>query len=591
MPSASTSTTTPTTGPPPSTSSSASQLEKIIEQTLDPFKQAITVLEHKVRNLEKRKGKLDSYKQEQEQGKELNGDQLTAVAKYNEVAQQLDLAREMMKQLAQIQTETYRSLKKQQKKDQAERALVECEKYKQMLTLQSCLRQMSNPRVRDDFQTGKDCALTLKESDFAVIDELQQVVSLELNHPDFQAQLQVCAEQLFSLCEEKSTMLTGQTTFKDAKTLLLNIAASDYFDPTKVVEVAPEPEPVEPIIVESSAPTSVIEILSAQSLTTQESTYQFIQESQIDIESPHMDPAVVAVSSYAPPQPHSQRNEANSNLFNTSSSSGLNPTGRSQNHPGDQIDDMNLNHLSIKEPEEIDEWNTQIVHPPSGSGAYNNANNSASQETEVIDEGEPQDTYDRSGRGGFRRGGVQSRPRGGGGPMNGYRGPRMPSRGGAGGYQNGRGNFQGQGFREGYFPRDRYERDDFGRDERVFEREREEQFDRNERYERAGFERGERFDRGERFGEQHYDRGDNDMGEFRAPRPGTRGSGPGTSGGGAGAGPGYGNRGGNPYGGQGQQGQRGMARPVSGMVRGGPRPFRGSLPNHGPNQGSNVDVY
>jgi hypothetical protein len=33
----------------------------------------------------------------------------------------------------------------------------------------------------------------------------------------------------------------------------------------------------------------------------QESTYSFLQESQIDIESPHMDPAVVAVSSFIPP--------------------------------------------------------------------------------------------------------------------------------------------------------------------------------------------------------------------------------------------------------------------------------------------------
>jgi len=85
---------------------------------------------------------LDSYKEEQAQGKDLNSDQLAAVAKYPEVVQQLDFSRDLVKQLTQISNEAARVLKKQSKKELAEKSLAEIERFKEFLTYQSVLHQL-----------------------------------------------------------------------------------------------------------------------------------------------------------------------------------------------------------------------------------------------------------------------------------------------------------------------------------------------------------------------------------------------------------------------------------------------------------------
>ncbi|XP_023326680.1 caprin-1 [Eurytemora carolleeae] len=47
--------------------------------------QALAIVEKKVRNLEKRKAKLDTYRESKAAGKALNEDQKLAVSKYDEV--------------------------------------------------------------------------------------------------------------------------------------------------------------------------------------------------------------------------------------------------------------------------------------------------------------------------------------------------------------------------------------------------------------------------------------------------------------------------------------------------------------------------
>jgi hypothetical protein len=563
---------------------SSPNLNQTLEVVLEPLKQILTSHEHKVRNLEKRKGKLDGYKQEQEQGKDLNGDQLAAVAKFGEVSMQLDIARDNTKSLMHIQTEITRNVKKQQKKEREERIAAELERNKVMLIMMACLKELANPAVRKDFESGKNCASLLSEEEFSVIDLLTQIVRIDLCDPEFQNNLALYSEQLANLHDEKTTILTGQTTFKDAKNLLLNIAGSGYFDSNKVVESQSEPKPVEPVVEPPIAAPSVIEILASQT-TNQDSAYQFIQESQIGIESPHMDPAVVAVSSYAPPQTQAVRSEPNVNTFNTSSNAAGNTVPRSQSDSVVQIEDLNLNRLSINNPmDDYDEWNTMIERPTVDE-PYGETNNSAPR---GHDDGpadhDPEEDYDRSFRGGFRRGGPPRPSRGNSGSMNGYRGSRMPNRmGNSGGYQNGRGGagFQG-GYRDRerdtqYFPRERFDRDEFRGGDQQFVRD-----EFMQPQSQPGFLRGDRYDRGDR---ERFDRyGDGpEISEFRITRGRTTG--------GINMG---GNYGGNRTGGGGGAqfgGQRGMVR-GRGMMQGGggpgPRQYRGSggLPNNG-----SMDVY
>ena len=50
-----------------------------------PLGQALQIVEKKVRNMEKRKAKLDVYRADYHRGKTLNDDQKSAIAKYDEV--------------------------------------------------------------------------------------------------------------------------------------------------------------------------------------------------------------------------------------------------------------------------------------------------------------------------------------------------------------------------------------------------------------------------------------------------------------------------------------------------------------------------
>lgn len=60
--------------------------------------------------------KLTSYRDLQKTGKELNADQKIAVAKYDEVAQTLEFARDLSKQVTSIAHAAEREAKKQAKK-------------------------------------------------------------------------------------------------------------------------------------------------------------------------------------------------------------------------------------------------------------------------------------------------------------------------------------------------------------------------------------------------------------------------------------------------------------------------------------------
>merc|ERR1711974_210799 len=86
---------------------------------------ALQTVEKKVRNLEKRKGKLDGYREDDRNGKELNDDQKAAIAKYDEVMQNLEFARDLQNQFRNFVTEEDRVNKKKAKKEATERTKAE----------------------------------------------------------------------------------------------------------------------------------------------------------------------------------------------------------------------------------------------------------------------------------------------------------------------------------------------------------------------------------------------------------------------------------------------------------------------------------
>merc|ERR1711953_460519 len=124
---------------------------------------ALQTLEKKVRNLEKRKGKLDGYREDDRKGKELNADQKAAIAKYDEVMQNLEFARELQQQFKTMIVDEERSSKKKLKKEAVERAKVESGRLASILTFQKIIMALAKPKVLEQFKSGENKLKMSKE--------------------------------------------------------------------------------------------------------------------------------------------------------------------------------------------------------------------------------------------------------------------------------------------------------------------------------------------------------------------------------------------------------------------------------------------
>ncbi|KAG6448757.1 hypothetical protein O3G_MSEX005689 [Manduca sexta] len=223
-----------------------------------PIRQIMTIIEHKIRNLEKRKSKLTSYRDLQKAGKELNSDQKVAVAKYDEVAQTLDFARDLSKQVTSIANAAERDAKKQAKKEAWVRYAAESNKIREVLLILDVLMQMGNNEARNDFLNGTNGAAKLTDEDLKILDELYPEVTPkhEINEegqPGFHLQVTKAADHLYSIIDGKPKEILG-TTYSRIKEIISSVHECGYFDrPVEVISTeveethvcVPEEEPPE----------------------------------------------------------------------------------------------------------------------------------------------------------------------------------------------------------------------------------------------------------------------------------------------------------------------------------------------------------
>ncbi|GBP39113.1 Caprin homolog [Eumeta japonica] len=224
------------------------------------LRQIMILVEHKIRNLEKRKSKLTSYRDLQKSGKDLNSDQKIAVAKYDEVAQTLEFTRELFKQITAIVTAADREAKKQAKKEAWVRIAAETSKMRDLLIIIDCLTQMGSPEAREDFLKGANGAVKLTEEDLKILDDIYPEVTPkhevdEEGRPSFHAQTIKAADHLYAIIDGKPKEVLG-TTYTHVKDIIMSIHDCGYFD--KAVQndevtvevnqvVSPGVETVEPV--------------------------------------------------------------------------------------------------------------------------------------------------------------------------------------------------------------------------------------------------------------------------------------------------------------------------------------------------------
>lgn len=208
------------------------------------IKQTLIIIEKKVRNLDKRRQKLDEYKHSQKKGQTLNEDQLLAVSKYDEVIRTLELSRELEKQFITLANDTMKQQKKQAKKDLMEREEQLKEKLKETHKYFSLLEKFADETVRNDFLNEAKGAIKITQQELDLLDDFDKLLAPCSPGAKLESASSEFAEHLAYLIEGKNkpvATLATVITYSDMKKLFEKLINAEYW--TEIVK------PVEPEVV------------------------------------------------------------------------------------------------------------------------------------------------------------------------------------------------------------------------------------------------------------------------------------------------------------------------------------------------------
>ncbi|XP_042599854.1 caprin-1-like isoform X2 [Cyprinus carpio] len=196
----------------------------------EALKQVLVLLEKKVRNMEKKKSKLDDYQARNLKGERLNQDQLEALSKYQEIIHNLEFARELHKSFLALGQEIQKSVKKAARREQLQREEVEQKRLKRVLELQFLLDRLGDESVRQELLQGAGGPSLLTESELTSLDEFYKLVGPERDQNiRLTDQYQEASQHLWELLEGKDKPVAG-TTYKALNETLERVLQSGYFD-------------------------------------------------------------------------------------------------------------------------------------------------------------------------------------------------------------------------------------------------------------------------------------------------------------------------------------------------------------------------
>ncbi|XP_034433696.1 caprin-1a isoform X2 [Hippoglossus hippoglossus] len=197
----------------------------------EAMKQVLGVMDKKVRNMEKKKSKLDDYQAKKNKGESLNQDQLDALTKYQEITYNLEFARELQKNFMSLGQEIQKAVKKTARREQLQREEMEQRRLKTVLELQFLLDQLGDDSVRQDLKrpdaTGSPL---LTDADLTSLDEFYKLVGPDRNYDvRLTDQYEEASIHLWELLEGHDKAVAG-TTYKSLKDILDKVLLSGYFD-------------------------------------------------------------------------------------------------------------------------------------------------------------------------------------------------------------------------------------------------------------------------------------------------------------------------------------------------------------------------
>ncbi|XP_056604414.1 caprin-2 isoform X2 [Triplophysa dalaica] len=187
-------------------------------------------LKHKIRNIEKKKLKLESYSERLKNGEKLNEDQMEAVGKFDEVVHNLKFAKELERTLGALTQDLLKAQRKAVRLEKMVRIETEKTHLSLMLQMQYVLHSLQREDVRKKFRnmTTHSCYLSAKDMDSLLV--LASLMGCKRDHTkSLKDQMERATVVYWELLEGKEKPVAG-STYKNMKEKLLRLVDCGFFD-------------------------------------------------------------------------------------------------------------------------------------------------------------------------------------------------------------------------------------------------------------------------------------------------------------------------------------------------------------------------
>lgn len=252
-----------------STLSSAASPSQAYETYID---NGLICLKHKIRNIEKKKLKLEDYKDRLKNGEQLNPDQLEAVEKYEEVLHNLEFAKELQKTFSALSQDLLKAQKKAQRREHMLKLEAEKKKLRTILQIQYVLQNLTQEHVQKDFKGGLNGAMYLPSKELDYLIKFSKLTCPERNESlSVEDQMEQSSLYFWDLLEGSEKAVVG-TTYKHVKDLLSKLLHSGYFESVPVLRNSKEK--TEEMLMQSEKRK---QLLKTESIKESESLKELVQ--------------------------------------------------------------------------------------------------------------------------------------------------------------------------------------------------------------------------------------------------------------------------------------------------------------------------
>uniref|UniRef100_A0A8C5MRI5 Caprin-2 n=1 Tax=Leptobrachium leishanense TaxID=445787 RepID=A0A8C5MRI5_9ANUR len=208
---------------------------QVFENYLD---NGLVTLKHKIRNMEKKKVKLDDYKERLNSGEGLNQDQQEAVEKYEEVVHNLDFAKELQKTFSAMNQDLLKTQKKALRRENLLKVELEKRRLRTVFQVQYMLQSYSQDHVLKDFKAGLNGATCMSSKELDCLTKFSKLVcSTRHKHMSLEDQMDHLSIYFWNLLEGSEKTVAG-TNYQHLKDLVARMLDSGYFE--SVPDAPPE---------------------------------------------------------------------------------------------------------------------------------------------------------------------------------------------------------------------------------------------------------------------------------------------------------------------------------------------------------------